>query len=545
MDDQNKISEFVACQTRADLANVLDMPLRTLTYYAYGAGKSYRRFTIPKKSGGEREIFAPNYKLKQIQRKLAILLQGVYLIPKGSHGFALEKSIVTNAEPHLRRKLLLNFDLKDFFGSITQARVYRILTIYPGFPREVAHTISSLCCFQEHLPQGAPTSPVLSNIACFRLDTDFMSLANAESIRYTRYADDITLSSMSATFPESILFFDAGKQSYVIGQAVEQIVQRYRLSINHDKTRFSSGKQSKYVTGIKVNSKQNLDRRYVRNIRAMLHDWAVSGPKKAAKRHDTIHGYRRDFKEVVRGKINFIKDVKGATDPVYTKLYNTFVELEGRGRRTFLHGQHVGVESKLLIVDDTLSGKTGTGFILNDQWLVTCAHTVSKLNEGDTVNYFNCRDFGLATVRRARLVFRDSVNDFAVFGPTSSDGVFGYDSFLPAQEHEVRNITYGTACHVWGFPNYHPSRHPFFATSMVSSKLHEANGRKLYILNQNVFSGMSGGPVLNLRGEVLGMLVLGTDHYGSANVTFENAFLPISAVLSGISSIPREPTIEF
>jgi RNA-directed DNA polymerase len=162
--------------------------------------RMYTSFDIAKRSGKVRTITAPDRRLKIIQQRLTPLLDQLYRVRNPVHGFVKFRSVKTNAEAHMARRFIANIDLKDFFLTITEKRV-RGLLISLGVERRVAEIVARLCCFASHLPQGAPTSPVLSNMICFRLDAALLQIAKQSRAIYTRYADDITFSSYQPPAP--------------------------------------------------------------------------------------------------------------------------------------------------------------------------------------------------------------------------------------------------------------------------------------------------------------------------------------------------------
>ena len=160
---------------------------------------SYRQFHIPKKSGGTRTINAPDGELKDILRTLSFILAELYVPTPEAMAFINGRSIVDNARQHLGQNYVLNMDLSDFFTSINADMVERGL-VGIGVSPLVARDISTISTYPLHegrrihnvLPQGAPTSPILSNICSKVLDTRLSGLARRFHLTYTRYADDIT-----------------------------------------------------------------------------------------------------------------------------------------------------------------------------------------------------------------------------------------------------------------------------------------------------------------------------------------------------------------
>jgi RNA-directed DNA polymerase len=166
--DSEELRElFFALQTPEDIAHLLEVEYGTLVYHLYvvaGSAK-YTTFDIPKKSGGFRTISTPVTALKIIQRKLNQVLQCVYQHKASVHGFVCDRSIVTNASRHGRKRFVFNVDLNDFFPSINFGRVRGMFMASPYMlDPAVATVLAQICCFDNQLPQGAPTSPIVSNM---------------------------------------------------------------------------------------------------------------------------------------------------------------------------------------------------------------------------------------------------------------------------------------------------------------------------------------------------------------------------------------------
>ena len=214
--------------------------LKQITYYCNPRRTSVRRyinFSIPKKSGGERVISAPVPGLKSILFSLNTILQALYEPSKHAMGFVPGRSIVDNANIHLGQNYIYNIDLKDFFPSVDKSRIWKRLTLPPfGFSSEVADVIAGLCTMRLEvegeeqvryvLPQGAPTSPTLTNIICAKLDRQLGLLAKKNGMRYSRYADDITFSSMHYAYAQDGEFM----------RELNDIIAQNRFTINEKKS---------------------------------------------------------------------------------------------------------------------------------------------------------------------------------------------------------------------------------------------------------------------------------------------------------------------
>lgn len=316
--------------------NSHDITMKQLNYHAYSKNnaKRYIQFQIPKKKAGEfRTITAPNAGLKCIQRCLNVILLKRFTPNPAANGFVPGKSIVDNAKVHFGQKYIYNIDLKDFFPSVSEGRVFACLQLPPfSFDKYMASLIADLCCHEGVLPQGAPTSPTLTNVVCSRLDWRLSKLARRYNLRYSRYADDITFSGMSNIFHKD-------------GDFVKELrfyIEKEGFQINESKTRTNSYYQRQEVTGLIINEKPNVTQRYVKQIRTMLHNWEQSGYDYAQSKF--LEHYKpsrhtageHHIENIIDGKLNFLKMVKGNNDNTYKKLYERFSSLiENNGNVLF------------------------------------------------------------------------------------------------------------------------------------------------------------------------------------------------------------------
>ncbi len=325
--------QFYSLRTAKDVADLLDIDLPRLYYHIYIVPNSskYTTFDIPKKSGGgSRSICAPITPLKIIQRKLNQVLQHVYPGKPPVHGFIPHRSILTNAKVHTRRRHILNIDLRDFFPSINFGRVRGL---FMGTPYKIsppaATVLAQICCFDNQLPQGAPTSPIVSNMVCAKMDSQLMALAQENRCDYTRYADDITFSTNLSQFPSALATISSIGQ-IEMGAEVVRIITQNGFEVNPNKVRLQGRDHRQEVTGLITNRFPNVRRSYVRRIRGMLHAWEKFGLQAAEKEFRSHHGYNKkhqdpqktptSFKKVVKGKIDFLGMVRGKRDSIYLRL---------------------------------------------------------------------------------------------------------------------------------------------------------------------------------------------------------------------------------
>lgn len=474
---------FKKMQSKEDLLHLLNeakplvygekavpFELKQLTWYANPklGGKRYTEFKIRKKSGATRSIHSPVKGLKSLQKTLSFILQCVFEPHHAAMGFVRDKSIVDNARFHEASKYVYNIDLKDFFPSIDQARVWKCLQLrpfhlspngpenkindinnnteyffelmpaslkrrdkilmysyntkrYKKIAREIvtekgcriaykiekaqdntgvvivyknrtdlkaiysiakeyvdekkleisinsvvsfliekaidkdqksisstnqeiglASIIASLCCTEMEverkngagewekvkrkvLPQGAPTSPVITNIVCQRLDYLLSGVARRFGLKYSRYADDITFSSMYNVYqPESDFL-----------KELHRIILEQGFHIKENKTRLQKDGYRKEVTGLLVNEKTNVQQRYIKQLRMWLYYWERYDYERASgfflQEYFADKGHvkkgKPDMANVILGKLNYLKMIKGSENQLYLKLKGRFEKL--------------------------------------------------------------------------------------------------------------------------------------------------------------------------------------------------------------------------
>lgn len=453
--DQIK-KDFAKMQSIEDLLQILNevkpliygdksvpFKLNQLTWYSNSklSGKRYNCFKIIKKSGKERIIHSPVNGLKAIQKTLSIVLQCVYEPHIAAMGFVRNRSIVTNANVHIGNYYIYNVDLKDFFPSIDQARVWKCLQLNPfnliddnsvnkdrenlssklkvilfethpksknvlivtfdnetqaivsirkSFIKEkdnvlplfcdddsylldtwhvklinnvpwliekkpsekpqiykrskIANVIAGLCCTELEveritesgewkkesrnvLPQGAPTSPVITNIVCQKLDYLLTGVAKRFGLKYTRYADDITFSSIHNVYQPGSEFL----------KELHRIIAEQKFHINESKTRLQKEGYRQEVTGLLVNEKVNVQKRYIKQLRLWLYYWERYGYERASEfflqqyvsnKAYLKKGNHHDMENVISGKLDYLKMVKGVENSIYVKLRGRFNKLK-------------------------------------------------------------------------------------------------------------------------------------------------------------------------------------------------------------------------
>lgn len=288
----NHLSSLLG-KTSSYLASVINCPK-----------KHYRDFYIPKRRGGKRLISAPYPALLECQRWINKEILSKYKIHPAIHGYTIGRSIKSNAMSHLKCNYLLKMDLKDFFPSIKLNRVVSLF-IRLGYPPNVSYYLASLCCCNGCLPQGGATSPTISNIVTNKLDTRLDKLSSAWGLKYTRYADDITLSG------EYI--------NYHFINLVQTIIKEEGFEVNEAKTTLIRPGGKKIVTGLILSDETvNVTREFKRKLRQELYyitKYGVISHVAKKKIRDPF------YLDSLYGKLNFWKWVEPENKFVIDHLY--------------------------------------------------------------------------------------------------------------------------------------------------------------------------------------------------------------------------------
>ncbi|MCG8420610.1 MAG: reverse transcriptase family protein [Proteobacteria bacterium] len=304
LDTRRQENDLPALADVQALANVLDLPVPRLRWLAYhrevDTGTHYHRWTVPKSDGTERLISAPKPDLKRAQRWIARSITEHLPVHGAAHGFLAGRSTVSNAAVHAGAAVVVKFDIKEFYPTVTLPRVKGLFR-KAGYNEQVATVLALLCTEAPRetlelrgkkyyvalgprsLPQGAPTSPSITNALSLRMDCRLAGLARALKLRYTRYADDLTFSWRENPFAP------VGR---LIG-AVERIVANEGFRLNDKKTRIMRSGRRQKITGLVVNRSHRdseiqdsespaarVPRKLIRQIRAAIHNRENGKPGK-------------------------------------------------------------------------------------------------------------------------------------------------------------------------------------------------------------------------------------------------------------------------
>lgn len=332
---------FLASSTIQNTADTLEVHPGHLKrwLYEHPGHSGYKVFEIPKRTGGQRTIAAPPGALAILQRKFKTILDHVYQ-PKGCvFGFISGKSIVDGARRHKKRaRWILNFDIQNFYPSINFGRVmglFKALGVGPKAAAIWAHLVT----LDGALPQGACTSPVLSNMIAKQLDSKMIGLARRYHLTYTRYADDLSLSTTKKSFPAEIAQVSGtglDPDNVELQCRLLNAVQESGFAVNDKKTRLYSKAVRQEITGLTVNEFVNVRRSFIRQIRAMIYAAGKHGLEAAGTEYIQLYAPRgrispdvlenddfdpaRYFLMVVYGKLAYVRMVRGPSDKCYVNL---------------------------------------------------------------------------------------------------------------------------------------------------------------------------------------------------------------------------------
>jgi len=554
-------------QTAQQLAHLLNVDYQKFIYHVWRvpSDKRYVEFSIPKRTGGSRVISVPATHLKTIQSNLRVLLDEIYLAQKPVHGFYKGRSILTNATPHVRRNLLLNVDLQDFFGTIHFGRIRGMLMAWPyKLSDAIATVIAQICCHENKLPQGAPTSPVIANMLSAKMDSDLRRLASLHRLKYTRYADDLTFSTNKPAFSPDIVKFkldEHGIETTILGDALREVIEiQNGFVVNPEKIHVRTRRDRQDVTGLVVNKKLNVDRRFVRKTRAMLHSWQRDGIAEATAHHYTKNPSHHvpPFKDpptieaICYGRIGFIRSVVGQASSVYMGLarrYNALKPTECPLLPVMADAFITKMKNNVFLLQNnpklTDSTFTGTAFYLEDvKGFVTCDHVLQKNKTIDNHDIYWLVDPDEPTKNFA-LTVRNKVGypvDLAILdlqdstlSPITKPGFLPLKSLKPyTPPNSLDKIT------VVGVPNANLGQSLSIKSGAVNSSISVIEGQidsqavkssiKRFNVSAPIIQGNSGGPVLDGNGFVLGIAVSGNNDGNKTDLTEFHSFIPVDAL---------------
>ncbi|MCU6304308.1 retron St85 family RNA-directed DNA polymerase [Enterobacter quasiroggenkampii] len=257
-----------------DLSQSLRLPKEVISKFSVNNDRYYHRIEMKKKTGGIRHIESPLKELKAIQRWVLRYILDKLSPSVYAKGFVRNKSILDNAKPHEGNQYVLNLDLQDFFTNIQASHIYTLFKNI-GYNNNIAFILTSFCTKGGYLPQGAPTSPALSNLVCLRLDHRISTYCKKRALTYTRYADDLCISG------NKILILQ--KASYLI----KDIICDEGFTINVKKEKFLGPKVRREVTGLTVTPKITISKKNYCLYRKRIYDLVRT---EIPNKHEIIKG---------------------------------------------------------------------------------------------------------------------------------------------------------------------------------------------------------------------------------------------------------------
>lgn len=497
---------FLEIKNTKNLAEYLGISYEILALWTYGPTRNqlYKKFEIQKKSGGTRVILSPDKNLGKVQRKIADELKNHYRRHNSAYGFVDKYSIADNAYQHVNSKWVLNLDLEDFFPSIHFGRIRGMLLKPPfEFPEKVAQWIAQIVTFEKTLPQGAPSSPILSNMICLRLDKELERIARRHSLTYSRYADDITLSSKK-NFPSVIAKKNNEDGLVTLGDELISTINNNGFKIKDSKTRMVGASQRQEVTGIVVNEKCNLPRQYLNKIRGEI------GRLRYLKDDEHKELYRR-----VLGRLGHLKKIVGEFDARYIRLKANLNGIKLSGHKSL----EVFFRATAWIVENEETGDYGTAYFIKELGWITAKHVIDMNQLG---NY--------------RLSHPDAPSDKyeiqlkSNWFDTDIDYVFLTSKAKPITTLKTASIEIknGESCILVGYPNYLKNNSVSFIETKITSCQTIFKVQR-FVVDKQIFHGMSGGPVFNEECALVGIVTHGSKDGG--DTVMQSAFTGIHLVV--------------
>jgi len=499
----------------ASISHLFEISATALKAELYGSDGHYV-FSIPKKSGGTRTIASPTARRKTLQQKLKPILDEAYKPRSCVNGFIKNKNVRSNAVPHVAKRTLINVDLKDFFPTISFQRVRGIFLAQPfGFSWPTANILAQICCYNGALSTGGVTSPTISNIACARLDKRLEAMVGRLGGDYTRYADDISLSFDRPIKQLSTLVTEDSAGNLALGSSLSEIISSEGFKANLDKLRVSANNARKMVTGLVVNEKTNVRRKWYSAVESSVYAAEKFGVNAVAQsvfpEIPNTDVAQKKFLRRLHGKIAYLRMVRGRGDWVSSNLAFRFNRLHSHEQLRISSVEVVSREDRLdracLIVNCSdgpldlydAGQDQGTAFVTSSGLIVTAAHVVlgddAKLRE--YVYVMNERRLQLI---RCEVLIWDLNRDVAILRPSSSNLEIERIR-LPIGDDAML----GEDLSAIGYPNYvRNNRASKVACRGVQDILFE--GIRKIAVDGAIQGGLSGGPVVDRNCKVRGIV---------------------------------------
>lgn len=502
---------------------LLKVDQNKLLYFLYKKkGSHYVSFSILKKNKTHRSIKAPKRVMKSIQHALLPHLEKFYSPKSSSHGFVKGRNVKTNAQIHSRKRYVFNIDLKDFFESIHFGRVRNLFMAHPfNAPHNVATVMAQICCSDGKLAQGAPTSPLISNMICRKLDSQLQALAKSGKCHFTRYADDITFSFTSTAkhLPKDIVEISEDGRA-IPGRELEEIIKSNGFIINPEKTRLQHRTQRQMVTGLVVNDMPNVTREFIRLTSSMINALKRYGPELAEARYlEILKGENQPLQprqilrtkdnvgdfyiKVVKGRLNYIQMVRGRGDKIYRRLAYEFTVAIGKENPEFKKSPEEILGNSIFVVTNIIEECQGTAFLLEGVGIVTNEHVVTGVSKTIARHSISFHRAGDPKEYTADLILSDKKADLAIFHPNEEfrniPALRKCDKTIVRPTDPVLSI---------GFPKHRDGTEHYIAKGHTTQRRRQVD-LDLWLVDFTLMEGNSGGPMFNDSMEVIGITARG------------------------------------
>ncbi|MDU3181010.1 MAG: reverse transcriptase family protein [Lachnospiraceae bacterium] len=269
--------------------------LQTLFTVSNHAEEHYHIEYIPKKKGGRRKLLVPDALLGRIQKNILQNVLAERKVSSYAKAYVKGTGIVENALPHSHAEIILKLDIEDFFENITYLMVYQKAFLEKYFPPAIRTMLAHLCCYNDYLPQGASTSPIISNLVMYSFDEYMGKWCEARKICYTRYSDDLTFSGK----------FDVKE----VKNKVRSFLEKMGFSLNEKKTKVLKPYQRQTVTGIVVNEKPNVSKEYKSQLRQEIYYCEKYGVAEHLYRKRICEKEETTYLKELLGKINYVLQI--------------------------------------------------------------------------------------------------------------------------------------------------------------------------------------------------------------------------------------------
>lgn len=269
-----------------DFAYLINVSKNSIYQLSKNSEYYYKTYQIAKKNGKLRDISQPNKQLKGIQLWILNNILNNLKVSEYSKGFEKGQSISDNVRPHIFSNCLLNIDIKDFYPSINSIKVYNLFKSI-GYNNLISTILTNICTYKNSLPQGSPCSPKISNLICWKMDSRLQGYVGKKGIIFTRYADDITFSSIMPDKLIGVLPF------------VERIIIDEGFTLNKCKTRFTGKLRRREITGLVIyDNNFGIGRKKLRIIRSKVYNFTKTTDNVNYKALHHLYGWMNYIKSV-------------------------------------------------------------------------------------------------------------------------------------------------------------------------------------------------------------------------------------------------------